>query len=158
MKPNDTLWGIAQSFLGDGTKWTQIQRGDGSTYTSEQARYLQIGAVVYVPQGNTTNTASPSPVAQLPSYIVKSGDTLWDIASQYLGSGTKWTSILKANGTNFTEAEARSLQIGTVVYFPPSTNTANPVSPSPIVNLPSYVIQSGDTLWTVAERFLGNGK
>ena len=157
VKPNDTLWGIAQSFLGDGTKWTQIQRGDGSTYTSEQARYLQIGAVVYVPQGNTTNTASPSPVAQLPSYIVKSGDTLWDIASQYLGSGTKWTSILKANGTNFTEAEARSLQIGTVVYFPPSTNTANPVGPSPILNLPTYVIRSGDTLWGVAERFLGNG-
>jgi nucleoid-associated protein YgaU len=157
VKPNDTLWGIAQSFLGDGTKWTTIQRGDGSTYTSEQARYLQIGAVVYVPQGNTTNTASPSPVAQLPSYIVKSGDTLWDIASQYLGSGTKWTSILKANGTNFTEAEARSLQIGTVVYFPPSTNTANPVGPSPVSNLPTYVIQSGDTLWTVAQRFLGNG-
>ncbi|BAY20462.1 putative peptidase [Calothrix sp. NIES-2100] len=157
VQPNDTLWGIAQSFLGDGTRWTTIQRGDGSTYTSEQARYLQIGAVVYIPQANTENTASVSPVANLPSYIIKSGDTLWDIASQYMGSGAKWTSILKANGTSFTEAEARRLQIGTIVYFPPNTNTSKPVGASPVVNLPSYVIQSGDTLWDVAQRYLGNG-
>lgn len=32
------------------------------------------------------------------TYTVKKGDTLWDIAKKYLGSGAKWTQIKSLNG------------------------------------------------------------
>lgn len=31
-------------------------------------------------------------------YTVKKGDTLWDIAKKYLGSGARYTEIVKLNG------------------------------------------------------------
>lgn len=32
------------------------------------------------------------------TYTVNKGDTLWDIAKKYLGSGTRYTEIVKLNG------------------------------------------------------------
>ena len=32
------------------------------------------------------------------TYTVKKGDTLWDIAKKYLGSGARYTEIVKLNG------------------------------------------------------------
>lgn len=40
------------------------------------------------------------------SYTVKAGDTLWDIAARYLGSGTRWGEIYALNKTHI-EAEAK---------------------------------------------------
>ena len=36
------------------------------------------------------------------TYTVKKGDTLWDIAKTYLGSGAKWTQIKSLNGLSLT--------------------------------------------------------
>lgn len=61
------------------------------------------------------------------SYIVVSGDTLWDIALKKLGSGTAWTKIYDANADTI-EAEAQSrggssdhghwIYPGTVLFIP----------------------------------------
>ena len=32
------------------------------------------------------------------NYTVKKGDTLWDIAKKYLGSGARYTEIVRLNG------------------------------------------------------------
>ena len=41
------------------------------------------------------------------------GDTLWDIAARFYGSGTKWGVIAEKNGVT----NPRLLQIGTVLYL-----------------------------------------
>lgn len=51
----------------------------------------------------TTNTASAKKRSETQSstknYTIKKGDTLWEIAEKYLGSGTKWREIYDLNKT-----------------------------------------------------------
>ena len=47
------------------------------------------------------------------TYTVVKGDTLWDIAARFYGSGTKWGVIAEKNGVT----NPRLLQIGTVLYL-----------------------------------------
>ena len=47
-------------------------------------------------------------------YIVKPGDTLWDIAQKYLGSGSRWQEIYQGDPTK--------LQVGTVLNIPTTTD------------------------------------
>lgn len=46
VRPGDTLWGIAERFLGDGSKWPQIARANGL----KQPDSLFIGQVLLIPQ------------------------------------------------------------------------------------------------------------
>jgi surface antigen len=43
-----TLWQIAQEELGDGNRWSELQKADGSTFSIEESRRLQIGSEVYI--------------------------------------------------------------------------------------------------------------
>lgn len=78
------------------------------------------------PGGSSTNTRRP--------YVVRSGDTLWAIAQRELGDGNRWREIQKANGSTFTDTEARILQIGQTVYLPVKylPGTGGPVTPPPV--------------------------
>ena len=52
------------------------------------------------------------------THKVKEGETLWSIAKKYLGSGTRWKELLKPEGTPFTSAEAKKLQVGQEIKIP----------------------------------------
>lgn len=47
------------------------------------------------------------------TYTVKKGDTLWDIAVRYYGSGSAWSKLAEKNGIS----NPRKLQIGTVLIL-----------------------------------------
>ncbi|MEG4305196.1 DUF4114 domain-containing protein [Microcoleus sp. D3_18a_C4] len=53
IKDADTLWDIAQEKLGDGSRWSELRKADGSTFTEEEVGHLQIGQKVYVPDGSS---------------------------------------------------------------------------------------------------------
>jgi LysM repeat protein len=61
------------------------------------------------PYPDSTRTPSPPPGEQpnpTPGQvIVQPGATLWEIAQEHLGSGDRWTDLLEADGTPFTEQE-----------------------------------------------------
>ena len=46
-------------------------------------------------------------------YTVKHGDTLWNIAEQYLGRGSRYTEIVKLNGL-----KSNVLKTGQVLKIP----------------------------------------
>lgn len=52
------------------------------------------------------------------TYIVKSGDILYDIAQRELGDGNRWREIKKLDGTPFTEEEAQDLEVGQEICLP----------------------------------------
>lgn len=81
--PGDTLWGIAERFLGSGYKYSEIAVLNGLT-----SDIIYPGQVLKIPTKNSDFT----------KYTVKSGDTLWGISQKFLGSGAKYGLIMSANG------------------------------------------------------------
>ncbi len=64
------------------------------------------------------------------SYTIQQGDTLFDIAQQRLGQGSRWPEIKKPDGTSFTDADIKSLKEGQEICIPKGSVTP----PSPIGN------------------------
>ncbi|MBY9078311.1 LysM peptidoglycan-binding domain-containing protein [Paenibacillus sp. HN-1] len=72
--------------------------------------------------GSTKTTTQKEPAkraddrAKPRTVTVKSGDSLYKIAKQYLGSGERWKEIQKLNG--LTDAQVKALKIGSVLKLP----------------------------------------
>lgn len=64
------------------------------------------------------------------SYIIKSGDTLFNIAQQQLGDGNLWREIKKPDGSSMTDNDATNLQVGQEICLPNNGSTPSP-NPSP---------------------------
>lgn len=79
----DSLYLIAWKVLGDPNRWPEIHALNRDQI--ENPHRIQIGMVLNLP-GN-------APV----SYRIRPGDTLWDLAERFLGSGTRWDEIYRLN-------------------------------------------------------------
>ena len=66
MKVGDTLWGIAQRELGNGSRWTEITKDPaGKTpFTSTEASQLSIGQAIYLPGNDPNPQPQPQPTPQ----------------------------------------------------------------------------------------------
>jgi hypothetical protein len=53
VKDGDTLHNIAQQQLGDGNRWREIKKTDGSSLTDDNASNLQAGQEICIPNGST---------------------------------------------------------------------------------------------------------
>ena len=99
----DTLWALAQTYLGDAERWTEIAQlndgqtmVDGSTFAS--ASLLRPGWVLQLPSTATapqTPATAPAPAAV--DYTVQAGDTLSEIAADELGDPGRYPEIFEAS-------------------------------------------------------------
>lgn len=95
--------------------------------------------------GPSTPAPSPTPLI----HVIKSGETLLEIAAQY---GASLDSIMKANGLD--ENAARRLRVGQEIIIP-ATNAVGGQLPQPTVR-PRRVIhrvQAGDTLISISAQY-----
>lgn len=108
---------------------------------------------------------TPSPVENLPSVTVQRGDTLWDLAERHLGSGTRYTQIRDLN-LHRTQSDGRTLADadwilpGWTLLLPADATEVTPAAEATVVapaNAATVTVQPGDTLWSIAERHLGDG-
>ena len=113
VQPGDSLWQIAHDHLGDGARYPEIARlnygahqPDGRTLTSDH--WLHPGWTLTLPPnatGHPTAEASPAVV------VVAPGETLWDIAQETLGDGSRYDEIaaastdLQADGRRLTDPD-----------------------------------------------------
>ncbi|OKH45489.1 hypothetical protein NIES2101_26520 [Calothrix sp. HK-06] len=58
LRRGDTLWEVAQKKLGNGTRWHELRKADGSKFTSQEARRLTVGTQVNLPTKTTAQTLS----------------------------------------------------------------------------------------------------
>ncbi|WP_404790450.1 S8 family serine peptidase [Altericista sp. CCNU0014] len=61
IRRGDTLWEIAERNLGSGTRWRELRKPDGSSFTERDARRLQPGESVRLPDPQPRQTPTQSP-------------------------------------------------------------------------------------------------
>ncbi|HYM65578.1 MAG TPA: LysM peptidoglycan-binding domain-containing protein, partial [Candidatus Sulfotelmatobacter sp.] len=142
----------------------------GESYTS-----LFLGAVVVVvalillfsflkarsnqnQQTQSNSTSSEELVNGRPtSYVVKSGENLWQISEKIFKSGYNWVDIANANHL----ANPGILFVGTKLVIPnvePKEITVKPtLTVENSIRGSTYTVVKGDYLWSIAIRAYGDG-
>ncbi len=126
-----------------------------------------------VQQGRPSATPSnPQPIqrAEPRIYVVRSGDTLSEIALRQTGTSKRWKEIVDLNPG----LDPKKLKVGARLRMPApgsveiaraagSEGTARPSAAAPTqaepqASGPEYKVRSGDSLWKIASRTLGDGE
>ncbi|MFK4298161.1 LysM repeat protein/DNA-binding SARP family transcriptional activator [Arthrobacter sp. GAS37] len=94
VKPGDTLWGLAETHLGDGARWGEIltlnlgsPQPDGMSLSADG--HIQPGWKLQLPEAPKAVSGHMVTVAE--------GDTLSSIAATHLGDAERWPEIFAAN-------------------------------------------------------------
>ena len=100
VRQGDTLWKIAEKFLGYGPRYNEIMRLSGLT-----SDMIYPGQILKIPMqmGNSTQ-----------NYTVQQGDTLWKIAQNHLGDGNRYMEIMRVNNLR-----NGNLRVGQILEIPP---------------------------------------
>lgn len=99
VKQGDTLWKIAERFLGYGPRYNEIMALSGIA-----TDMIYPGEILKIP-------AEKSAASQ--TYVVKQSDTLWKIAQNELGDGKKYTEIMLYNNL-----KNGNIRVGQVLVIP----------------------------------------
>ncbi len=83
VEEGDTLWKLAERFLGYGPRYEEIMRESGLTNDM-----IYPGQILKIPVENSNDFST---------YIVKKGDNLWKISKKFLGNGNRYTEIMRVN-------------------------------------------------------------
>lgn len=86
VQPGDSLFSIAESELGDGSRWPEIF--DLNRDQIADPRLIFAGQELLLPSAEPPTTRS---------FFVRPGDTLWGIADAELGGGGRWPEIVDLN-------------------------------------------------------------
>lgn len=114
VQAGDSLWAIAQEYLGDGQRFGEIVELNRDTpqpggYTVGERGGIDPGMVLEIPQTSTPAVGTPAaaPTGSETRTIVE-GDTLWSIALDELGSGERYQEIYEAS-QGITQADGQHL-------------------------------------------------
>lgn len=112
----DTLSNISDQYYGTSKKWKSIQEANGGVKPEE----LRVGMKLAIPQIEGPGIAPPvvpdGPAEPAPAkeYVVQPGDTLYNIATRFLGDGNRYREIEQANPG----LKAESLSVGRKIHIP----------------------------------------
>ena len=113
IKPGDSFWKIAEKHYGSGVYHQALAKWNASIVSSEQS--LKPGTVIETPHKKRLRNRFPKLVPSQPEressqtqpkntsravnrqYVVRPGDTLFQIAKKTLGNGGLWNTIFKMN-------------------------------------------------------------
>ena len=85
-------------------------------------------------------------------YIVAPGDSLWSISEKMYGDGRLWTRIAEEN-EDMVQGTSDLIRVGWKLAIPPK----DPDPPGESVPPDTVIVTPGESLWSIAEEFLGDG-
>ena len=130
VKRGDTLYSIASMF---GVNVDDLRR-----YNNLSGNVLSIGQQLYIPTGQMVDDIVGT---NYETYVVKTGDSLSSIANRY---GTSVSELRSINNLG-----SDTLFVGQQLLVP----TSSEVIDSSITNYIDYRVVSGDTLYSIANRY-----
>jgi uncharacterized protein YkwD len=105
IQEGDTLYLIAQRFLGDGNRWHEITKPDGSAFTEQEASNIWVGQEVYIPgsAGSTSTTGTGDSrvdgiLAAHNKYRAEVGVPPLRWSNSLANSAQQWANYLAATG------------------------------------------------------------
>lgn len=98
VKQGDTLWKVAEKFLGSGAKYKDIMSLNSLTSPT-----IHAGLILMIPG---TNMEAENAALKTQPYKVVHGDTLWKIATNLLGKGSRYKEIMQLSGISSTTIHA----------------------------------------------------
>ena len=105
VKKGDTLWDIAEKYLGSGSRYREIMSLNSLTSAT-----IHPGLVLSIPG---TNASANEAAKKIKTYTVKKGDTLWDIAAKYLKNGSRYVEIM-----SLSKITGTTIHVGQVLTLP----------------------------------------
>ena len=146
VKKGDTLWDLAQRFMGSGFRWRDIQGYAGDP------RKLPIGTVLQIP----TTTITPKPKEVTKPFTPTPVPT--PTPRQINPNQFNQPNMSFRNATfmpNF--GTSQRSQISQTRPIPTPVSMSQRISTPSAVNYSNYAVKSGETLWGIAQRNLGSG-
>ena len=104
--------------------------------------------------GNGTEAAQSATAGSTPLnmyYTIQSGDTLWKISEKFYGTGMYWEKIYQDNKDRI--SNPNKIYAGQEIVIQMTTLTSAEISGAEDVTY--YVVQKGDTLWSIARKHYG---
>lgn len=96
VRRGDSLWKIAQEHLGDGMRYREIVALNEAVLHGEPS-FIDPGLTLRLPSDAAPAVDPTEKSNSNNSYVVKSGDTLWDVAEEELGDGERYPEIFAAS-------------------------------------------------------------
>ena len=140
----DTLWALAERYLGDPLRYPEIvalnptEVGSDNEIVPGAVLVLPPDAVGLTPSGPAPGSAAASSVEEV---TVEPGDTLWDLAEEATGNGENWRDAWEANrgraepgGATFTDPSL--IRPGWTLSIPRPVVTPQPESSTPVPTPP----------------------
>ena len=156
---HDTVWGLSQKY------GVSIQSIEQLNHISSNSHLIYPGQNVQIPDKDAKATpvkaTTPKQTANTSTYSVKAGDSLWTIAQAHKTSVAKLMSLNNLNSSVLQPGQTLKV-VGTVAAQPAKTQAqpqqqaqaqTQEVTPQISANHTTYKVQSGDSLYTVAQRF-----
>ncbi|MEK9179243.1 MAG: LysM peptidoglycan-binding domain-containing protein, partial [Patescibacteria group bacterium] len=115
---------LVQSLSSNTTYYFRVRAGNGCA-TGSWSNELSVKTYEFTPSIHlVANTFELKPVSCSSQYTIKKGDTLWDIAQQFLGNGSKYKEILQVNKKL---GDGTQLAVGQELQVPcPSSDSSTP--------------------------------
>lgn len=148
-------WKSNASTYEDATAYLTGRYATDSAYNTKLNRIIEAHGLAEYDSPTTATPTTPKPTEPAgqagTSYTVKSGDTLYRIA---LNNGTT-----VANLTTWNSLKSESIYPGMTLIVskttsqPAETAPTTPTVTNPAVNTSSYTVKSGDTLWSISQKY-----
>ncbi|MFD4482776.1 hypothetical protein ACFWPU_42645 [Streptomyces sp. NPDC058471] len=122
VRPAESLWSIADTELGDGERWREIAElnqgrtmADGSVFHA--STFLQPGWQLRMPDSHASGDTASAPQGESSdSVTVHPGDTLWGVAEDRLGDGSKYPELYEATKDHDQPAALPAVEDPDVIY------------------------------------------
>lgn len=132
VKAGDTLSGIAAKY---GTTYQKLAAYNGISNPNK----ISVGQKIKIPGAGSSGSTSSGGGDTV--YTVKAGDTLSGIAAKY---GTTYQTLAAYNGIS----NPNKISVGQKIKIPGGSSGGG---------TGTYTVKSGDSLWAIAAKQLGNG-